>query len=51
MFDRFDLGKPQNETLYGTETSLKSSISAAHNASVPMVTDFIPNHNRGTRST
>ncbi len=45
VFDRFDLGSPRNETLYGTETSLKSSISAAHNASVKMYTDFIPNHN------
>ena len=26
VFDRFDLGSPRNETLYGTETSLKSSI-------------------------
>ena len=32
VFDRFDLGAPRNETLYGTETSLKSSIAAAHNA-------------------
>ena len=45
VFDRFDLGGPRNETLYGTETSLKSSIAAAHNASVRMYTDFIPNHN------
>ena len=45
VFDRFDLGEPRNETLYGTETSLKTSISAAHGASVKMYTDFIPNHN------
>jgi glycosidase len=45
VFDRFDLGKPRNETLYGTETGLKSSIAAAHEASVKMYTDFVPNHN------
>ena len=45
VFDRFDLGRPRNETLYGTETSLKSSIAGAHDASVKMYTDFIPNHN------
>ena len=45
LFDRFDLGRPRNETLYGTETGLKTSISAAHDASVKMYTDFIPNHN------
>lgn len=45
VFDRFDLGGPRNETLYGTEASLKSSIASAHNASVRIYTDFIPNHN------
>jgi glycosidase len=45
LFDRFDLGGARNETLYGTETGLKSSIAAAHGASVKMYTDFIPNHN------
>jgi len=45
VYDRFDLGKPRNETLYGTETSLQASIASAHNASVRMYTDFIPNHN------
>lgn len=45
VYDRFDLGKPRNETLYGTEATLKASIASAHNASVRMYTDFIPNHN------
>lgn len=45
VFDRFDLGSPRNETLYGTEKTLKASIAAAHNASVRMYTDFVPNHN------
>lgn len=45
VFDRFDLGKPGNETLYGTELGLKSFIKQAHNAGVLVNTDFIPNHN------
>lgn len=45
LFDRFDLGQPRNETLYGTETSLKTTISAGHQASVSMYTDLIWNHN------
>lgn len=45
VFDRFDLGKPRNETLYGTETGLKTLIGQAHRAGVRVNTDFIPNHN------
>jgi alpha-amylase len=45
VFDRFDLGKPRNETLYGTETGLKTLVSSAHTAGVLVNTDFIPNHN------
>jgi glycosidase len=45
VFDRFDLGAPRHETQYGTETSLKASIAAAHRASVSIYTDFIHNHN------
>jgi glycosidase len=45
LFDRFDLGKPRNETLYGTENGLKTTIAAGHGASVRMYTDFVPNHN------
>jgi alpha-amylase len=45
VFDRFDLGKPRNETLYGTETGLKTLVGAAHTAGVLVNTDFIPNHN------
>lgn len=44
-FDRFDLGKPQNETLYGTENTLKSLVKTAHRASVSVYTDLIWNHN------
>ena len=45
VFDRFDLGKPRNETLYGTETGLKTLVRAAHSAGVLVNTDFVPNHN------
>ncbi len=45
VFDRFDLGTPSNQTLYGTETGLKSLTSTAHNAGVSVFTDFIANHN------
>lgn len=45
VFDRFDLGQPRNETLYGTETGLKILIRSAHAAGVLVNTDFIPNHN------
>jgi alpha-amylase len=45
LFDRFDLGAPRNETLYGTEAGLKTAIAAARHAGVSVYTDFIPNHN------
>lgn len=45
VFDRFDLGGPRNETLYGTETGLKSLVESAHNASVNVYADLILNHN------
>ncbi|MCC6493453.1 MAG: hypothetical protein IT424_10565 [Pirellulales bacterium] len=61
VFDRFDLGQPGSETLYGTELGLKRLIGAAHSAGVLVNTDFIPTHNgfsdsstvdsRGTAST
>ncbi len=45
VFNRFDLGGPRNETLYGTETGLKTTITEGHKAGMNMYTDFIPNHN------
>ncbi|MEX2169902.1 MAG: hypothetical protein WD851_11375 [Pirellulales bacterium] len=45
VFDRFDLGKPRSETLYGTETALKATTAAAHRAGVSVYVDFVPNHN------
>src|SRR5690349_20735064 len=45
VFNRFDLGQARNETLYGTESSLKASVADGHRAGVSMYTDFIANHN------
>lgn len=45
VFDRFDLGGPRNETLYGTEAGLKSLIGQANRAGIKVNTDFIANHN------
>ncbi|WP_197530624.1 hypothetical protein [Bythopirellula polymerisocia] len=45
VFDRFDLGQPENQTLYGTEAGLKSLVKTAHRASVSVYTDMIWNHN------
>jgi alpha-amylase len=45
VFDRFDLGSPRNQTLYGTQTGLKSTVRAAHFAGVQVYTDYILNHN------
>ena len=44
VYDRFDLGRPRNETLYGTASSLKTLVSKAHQASVNIYTDLILNH-------
>ena len=44
VYDRFDLGAPRRETLYGTEQGLKTLIDQAHGASVAVYTDLILNH-------
>jgi alpha-amylase len=44
VFNRFDLGSPRNETLYGTENALKSEIASAHTAGIKSYTDLIWNH-------
>ena len=35
QYDRFDLGKPGNPTLYGTETGLKSLVNSIHRIGRP----------------
>jgi glycosidase len=45
LFDRFDLGGPRNETLYGTQRSLMSQIEAAHKAGLKVDVEMIWNHN------
>jgi len=45
VFDRFDLGRPRAETLYGTEAGLKGVTAQAHRAGVQVYTDLVLNHN------
>ena len=45
VYDRFDLGKPANPTLYGTEEGLKTLATMLHRAGVEMHVDYIINHN------
>ena len=43
-YDRFDLGSPGRYTLYGSETGIKTSISALRRASVGTYVDLVWNH-------
>jgi alpha-amylase len=45
VFDRFNLGKPFDQTLYGTEESVKQLNKVAHRAGFRAYYDWIPNHN------
>ena len=45
VFDRFDLGKPRNETLYGTENQFRTLVNRSHQAGLRVHTDLILNHN------
>lgn len=45
VFDRFDLGKPRDETRYGTAEGFRSFVTAAHQANVHVNPDLIWNHN------
>ncbi|MEC9094127.1 MAG: alpha-amylase family glycosyl hydrolase, partial [Planctomycetota bacterium] len=45
VFDRFDLGSPENPTLYGTETGLKAVVEELHQAGQAVYVDFVLNHN------
>lgn len=45
VYDRFDLGKENNETLYGTESSLRYLVKQAHRAGILVYVDTVYNHN------
>src|SRR5947207_3884860 len=45
QYDRFDLGKPGNPTLYGTETGLRSLVNVTHKAAASYYLDMVWNHN------
>ncbi len=43
-YDRFDLGKAGNPTLYGTETGLKSLVGSIHRLGASSYVDLVWNH-------
>ncbi|MEO0515181.1 MAG: hypothetical protein AAF086_07800 [Planctomycetota bacterium] len=45
VFDRYDLGSANNETLYGTERSFKALTAQSNKAGIAVYADFILNHN------
>ncbi|MCX7625938.1 MAG: lamin tail domain-containing protein [Candidatus Sumerlaeaceae bacterium] len=45
VYDRFDLGKPFDQTLYGTEAAVKQMVRAAHRAGLDCYFDYVVNHN------
>jgi hypothetical protein len=45
QYDRFDLGKPGNPTLYGTETGLRKLVDTTHKAFASYTIDLVLNHN------
>lgn len=45
VYDRFDLGRPNAPTLYGTETGLKTAISAYRRSGASVYADLVWNHN------
>lgn len=44
-YDRFDLGKPNNPTLYGTESGLRSFNNLMHRQGGAVTVDLVWNHN------
>jgi hypothetical protein len=44
VYDRFDLGRAGNPTLYGTQTGLRSVVGSAHRAGLDIYIDYIINH-------
>src|SRR5690606_22202948 len=45
QYDRFDLGRPGDRTLYGTERGLKSAIDTWHRFGANVYADLVWNHN------
>ncbi len=45
VFDRFNLGKPEDRTLYGTEAGVKQMVRIVHRAGMRAYFDYVPNHN------
>lgn len=45
VYDRFDLGQPNNPTLYGTEAGLKALVKVVHNLDANYYLDYVINHN------
>ena len=45
QYNRFDLGSAGNPTLYGTETGLRTLVSAVHTMGGNAYIDFVMNHN------
>jgi hypothetical protein len=44
VYNRFDLGGPNNATLYGTETGLKALVAAVHRMGGSYYSDLVWNH-------
>lgn len=44
LYDRFDLGKPNDNTLYGTRKGYKSLISAVHQMNGDVYVDYVHHH-------
>src|SRR5438477_6674282 len=44
LYDRFDLGKANDPTLYGTEAGYRALISAAHRMNGDVYVDFVDHH-------
>lgn len=45
VYDRFNLGKPFDRTLYGTEQEARQLVRCAHRAGMKVYFDYVANHN------